>query len=169
MSPRVKKGEHVEKGRTCRKYKILIGSQLFFFYLYMVSLLHPGTHNLSQCQFVNLFSNFNSLCGTPGTTCPWVEPKLKKFGYWVKYHYLFFSILKLPSGLAKFSKIFDTVYFCFCYLFYAFLCQKLIKYDFLFLLLRYLQDLPITGKNLLPRCMPLASLGLQELQAQYTY
>ena len=31
-----------EKGRTCKKYKILIGSWVFFFFLYMISLFHPG-------------------------------------------------------------------------------------------------------------------------------
>ena len=29
----------------------------------MISLFHLGTHNLSQCQFVNLFGNFSLLCG----------------------------------------------------------------------------------------------------------
>jgi hypothetical protein len=31
-----------EKGRTCRKYKISIESQVSFFFLYMISLFHPG-------------------------------------------------------------------------------------------------------------------------------
>ena len=31
-----------EKGRTCKKHKILIGSLVFFFILYMISLFHPS-------------------------------------------------------------------------------------------------------------------------------
>ena len=39
-----------EKGRLCIKRKKKLGIQLEFCILYMFSLLHPGTHDLSQCQ-----------------------------------------------------------------------------------------------------------------------
>ena len=51
-----------EKGRTCKKYKILIGSRVFFFH-FIHDLLFSAGHLLeSQERFVNLFCNFSPLC-----------------------------------------------------------------------------------------------------------
>ena len=54
-----------EKGRTCRKYKILIGSWLFFF-SYMISFFSPGHLLESRGRFVNLFGDFSPLSATTG-------------------------------------------------------------------------------------------------------
>ena len=52
-----------EKGRTCKKYKILIGSPVFFFH-FIHDLLFSPEHLLeSEERFVNLFCNFSPLCG----------------------------------------------------------------------------------------------------------
>ena len=53
---------HGEKGRTCKKYKILIGSQVFFFHFKHDLPFSPGHQLESKERFVNLFCNFSSLC-----------------------------------------------------------------------------------------------------------
>ena len=66
MSPRVK------KRRKCRKYKILIGSQVFFF-LFIHDLLFSPEHQLeSEGRFVNLSGNFSPLCAG------WRQSQLKQ-------------------------------------------------------------------------------------------
>ena len=53
-----------EKGRACFKRKKILRIQLEFCILYMFSLFHPGTHNLSQCQKIqgSLCSDFREVC-----------------------------------------------------------------------------------------------------------
>ena len=52
-----------EKGRTCKKYKILIGSRVFFFHFIHDLPFSPGHLLESEERFVNLFCNFSPLCG----------------------------------------------------------------------------------------------------------
>ena len=52
-----------EKGRTCKKYKILIGSRVFFFHFIHDLPFSPGHLLESKERFVNLFCNFSPLCG----------------------------------------------------------------------------------------------------------
>ena len=51
-----------EKGRTCKKYKILIGSPVFFFHFIHDLHFSPGHLLESEERFVNLFCNFSPLC-----------------------------------------------------------------------------------------------------------
>jgi hypothetical protein len=51
-----------EKGRTCKKYKILIGSRVYFFHFIHDLPFSPGHLLESEKRFVNLFCNFNPLC-----------------------------------------------------------------------------------------------------------
>ena len=51
-----------EKGRTCKKYKILIGSRVFFFHFIHDLPFSPGHLLESEERFVNLFCNFSPLC-----------------------------------------------------------------------------------------------------------
>ena len=53
----------VKKGRTCTKYKILIGSRVFFFHFTHDLPFSPGHLLESEERFVNLFCNFSPLCG----------------------------------------------------------------------------------------------------------
>ena len=54
-----------EKGRTCKKYKILSGSRIFFFHFIHGLPFSTGHLLESEEMFVNLFCNFSPLCGTP--------------------------------------------------------------------------------------------------------
>ena len=51
-----------EKGRTCKKYKILIGSRVFFFHFIHDLPFSPGHLLESEERFVNPFCNFSPLC-----------------------------------------------------------------------------------------------------------
>ena len=53
-----------EKGRTCKKYKILIGSRVFFFHFIHDLPFSPGHLLESEERFVNLFCNFSRVCAT---------------------------------------------------------------------------------------------------------
>ena len=52
-----------EKGRTCKKYKILVGSRVLFFHFIHDLPFSPGHLLESEERFVNLFCNFSPLCG----------------------------------------------------------------------------------------------------------
>ena len=58
-----------EKGRTCKKYKILIGSRVFFFHFIHDLPFSPGHLLESEERFVNLFCNFSPLCAAPRHHC----------------------------------------------------------------------------------------------------
>ena len=49
-----------EKGRTCRKYKTLIGSQVYFLFIHDLPF-SPGHLLESEGRFVNLFGDFSPL------------------------------------------------------------------------------------------------------------
>ena len=58
-----------EKGRTCKKYKILIGSRVFFFHFIHDFPFSPGHLLESEERFVNLFCNFSPLCAAALRCC----------------------------------------------------------------------------------------------------
>ena len=59
MSPRVKKGGHVEKTKFQLDHK-------YFFFLFIHDLLFSPEHQLeSEGRFANLSGNFNPLCVPP--------------------------------------------------------------------------------------------------------
>ena len=53
-----------EKGRKCKKYKILIGSRVFFFHFIHDFPFSPRHLLESEEMFVNLCCNFSPLCGS---------------------------------------------------------------------------------------------------------
>ena len=59
-----------ETGRTCTKYKILIGSRVLFFHFIHNLPFSPGDLLESEERFVNLFCNFSPLCGAPAYKIP---------------------------------------------------------------------------------------------------
>ena len=54
-----------EKGRTCKKYKILIGSRVFFFHFIHDLPFSPGHLLETEERFVSLFFNFSPLWAMP--------------------------------------------------------------------------------------------------------
>ena len=59
-----------ETGRTCTKYKILIGSRVLFFHFIHNLPFSPGDLLESEERFVNLFCNFSPLCVRPHCLSP---------------------------------------------------------------------------------------------------
>ena len=77
-----------KKGRTCKKYKILIGSWVPFFPLKHALPFSPGYPLKSKGSFVNLFGDLRPVCGGGGV------PGVSK-------NHIFFSQMKVFSFCAK--------------------------------------------------------------------
>ena len=81
-----------EKGRTCKKYKILIGSRVLFFHFIHDLLFSPGHLLNSEGRFLNLFGDFSPLCGS---TCNAgfenVSSKIDSSGNWILFLMVWFA------------------------------------------------------------------------------